>query len=449
MRRQGMSQSLGIAVIVVCPMGAAYAQPVRLRLLTHNVYGLEEAECEARGDAFGTIVAHADTPYDFVGLQEYYGTFDPLDFVCTPAPLSDAIWCTGRYDENDRFYRFRPRDDNTFDDLFDGGIAAFSLHSICEFYERRFTFQEEGALHGMVLARVPIPNSTVTLDVYVVHLHSAGDGCDPCCRKQEMEELRFFIAAHSARSGNPVIVMGDFNIGGPPSCCGNSGYEDILEALGNPEDLWLKLNTCGDELITHCGILQDCAVENQTCDCCACEGAPAPRMNACRARAPFDCEEPICSTMVAVSTCPDCPGSNAAWAGFTWDDSINDLADGQYRIDYIFHVMEPGLASSAFNLIAIEALVAQWIGETGYVSDHFGLEATIAITGTPAVWVDAQQTVRGSGTSCDPFAHVVDGVQNVPVGARVLVRSGFYPERITINKNVRIEAIGGKVTVGF
>jgi hypothetical protein len=50
-------------------------------------------------------------------------------------------------------------------------------------------------------------------------------------------------------SGSPVLVIGDFNIGGsnpsPSVCDGNCGYGDIMDVLRNPRDLWSEKNPPG------------------------------------------------------------------------------------------------------------------------------------------------------------------------------------------------------------
>jgi hypothetical protein len=85
------------------------------------------------------------------------------------------------------------------------------------------------------------------IDVYVTHLYSKGDGhnaCDQQCRYGQLQQLARGIHERSANSGNPVLVMGDFNIGGPnptaSQCNGNPGYGDIMDVLRNPRDIWLE-----------------------------------------------------------------------------------------------------------------------------------------------------------------------------------------------------------------
>jgi hypothetical protein len=66
---------------------------------------------------------------------------------------------------------------------------------------------------------------------------------------------------HSRTSRNPVLILGDFNIGGPPSGRGNPGYEDIVAILKSPDDLWTSARPRED------GYTFDCLVNNTASDC--------------------------------------------------------------------------------------------------------------------------------------------------------------------------------------
>jgi len=431
------------------------AQPLQaqVRMLTHNVFGLDEENCHQRAAGFGHIVAHATPAFDIVGLQEYY---DNLFGVCPDSGiLSDAIWCTGRYTNSDNYYRFYPE---AF--LRSGGIGIFSMGSICDFHSMEFTYQDTpDALQGTILARVLLPGTTVTVDVYVTHIHARfADDCDRCCRKGDLQELASFIATHSQRSGNPVIVMGDFNTGGPPTCCGNAGYDDIMEVLGSPRDVWYERNVCGIHR-PLCGNNPDCNDDSTTpCNHAWCNDIF------------FDGCFPVWSSPTCTGTlqCMDpaptfaCP--HPYWAGYTNDSCLNEMGDGQERIDFIFVMTNPAFTSSAFEVACLASQVVNWSAVIdplplcagcpdpppfiGHVSDHFGVEATIQILGESAVWVDDQATVQGTGTSCRPFTTVASGVSAVPAGNRVLVREGSYDETLTINRAMTVQAVGGMVTIG-
>jgi hypothetical protein len=339
------------------------------------------------------------------------------------------------------------------------------MGSIQEFRDLNWTYQSwPEALQGVILARVRIPNTPVTIDVYVLHLHAASDGCDRCCREEELQELVEFIEAHSPCSGNPVIVMGDFNIGGPPTCCGNQGYEDILTALRNPRDLWWEAHPCGQPPRLHCGDPGNpCDEPESACfpGECTIPLAPAPEVNYCHAADPFQCNQVTCSDAPAqcLPTCSNQPPAPfcAGWAGYTNDGCVNELSDSQDRIDFIFAITDPSLTSSPFTIDLVDARVADWTmtiqPDTGgaplHVSDHLGVEATIEIRGgTTFVWVDAAQTGQGNGTACNPYGTVAAGATAVPIGGRVLIRPGLYAEPLTIARACSLEAIGGMVRIG-
>ncbi len=304
----------------------------RLRLLTHNVYGLPGDLCEARAREFGWRVAHATPAYDIVALQEYYTATDLDLFTCDAGPLSESIWSTGRYRNSDNYYRFYPDLSNRPD----GGVGIFTLHPITTFDDWRWDNDNQSypeAPEGFVFARIRIPGANLSVDTYVVHLNS-GDEYDR--RRAQLQQLRRTIAERSRGSGNPVIVMGDFNIGGPPSGNGNLGHTEIQSILGYPKDLWM----------------------NQW-----------PRANGWT----YDC------TTNSILADPNC---NAG-----------------ARIDYILEVTDPALTSSPYTitlakradvgvvrwraererLTSLERFFADAAGGPPHVSDHFGVEATIEI----------------------------------------------------------------------
>lgn len=428
-------------------------EAVTLRLLTHNVFGKHERSCANRAAGFGYTVAHAAPAYDVVAVQEYYNITDANQFTCDSGWLSDAIWCTGRYTQSQNYWRFNPEAEVFPLSEFDGGQGIFTLGSICDFHEWEFSYQQAGALQGVVLSRIAIPGTTITLDVYNVHIHARfADDCDRCCRKQELEELAALIAQYSRSSGNPVIVMGDFNTGGPPSCCGNAGYDDIMAALGSPRDLWLEANTCTGSPTMLCGNVADCSDETESCNRNRCNTPNVsencweiwPDPNSCASH--LSCLNPP-----PAFNCP-----HPQWAGYSDDDCLNDLTDQQARIDFIFVLEAPGLSSSAFDVELVSSDVVNWTvantdGTMQHVSDHFGVEATIQVSGPASVWVDSEQSTGGNGTSCNPYSSLQTAVTAVPTGGRVLLRDGLYQGPThTIAKPCRLESIGGvAVIAGF
>jgi hypothetical protein len=64
-----------------------------------------------------------------------------------------------------------------------------------------------------------------------------------------------------ANEPESVLILGDLNIGGPPSGRGNPGYEDIVAILKSPDDLWTSARPRED------GYTFDCLVNNTASDC--------------------------------------------------------------------------------------------------------------------------------------------------------------------------------------
>jgi len=375
------------------------------------------------------------------------------DFIrCSEAHLGITITCAGRYLNPENSVLFKPTEGTP-----NGGLGLYTLGSICEFHERLWSFQDSAdPRQGVILARVALPNTTVTLDVYVLHTHSFGDGCDRCCHKQQLLELEDFIRTHSPRSGNPVIVMGDFNIGGPPACCGNPGYEDITSVLKTPRDLWWDANQCGDPVRLFCGDpIAECDHKRPAdCHTNECEGFDSPPMNNCFDLDPdsLGCGNVVCNSFPAPEECD-------GWGGYTRTGCQNQIDPPPFpeRIDYIFVLEDPAFSSSAFQVELVDASVVNWVVqllsqddfERFPVSDHLGVEATINIFGMSSVWVDAFQPAAGSGTSCDPFSSLEQAVEAVPPGDRILLRRGLYPERLVIEKPCRLESVAGVAIIGF
>jgi endonuclease/exonuclease/phosphatase family metal-dependent hydrolase len=305
----------------------------RLRLLTHNVYGLDGSLCAARAREFGWQVAHAQPAYDIVGVQEYYNATDADVFTCDSGPLSKSIWSTGRYRNPENYYRFYP--EMTWPKS-DGGVGIFTLHPITKFDDWRWDNDSqsfpEGA-EGFIFARIRIPNTGISVDTYVVHLNSGGDNYER--RRLQLWQLRRKIIELSRGSGNPVIVMGDFNIGGPPSNNGNLGYPEIRSVLGYPTDIWLEAWP------RYNGWTDDCTRNSF--------GG-----SGCRVGARID--------YVLVITDPALTSSPY----LVTVRKRSDVAVARWRVD-------------RDRLSDLEKAIADGMGGPPNVSDHFGLEATIEI----------------------------------------------------------------------
>ncbi len=222
-----------------------------LRLLTYNVYGVDQDNCETRATRFGEIVAATGTvtgrPFDIIGLQEYYEDhFFDFGTICNHNKLRDAARATGKYLNSDNTRFFRPIANNQHN----GGVGLMTLHKIVSFDDWQWSSDTQGwpkAAEGFAFARIEIPGRDLTLDVYVVHLNSGTE--NGAARTAQLAQLADRIRALSATSGNPVFVMGDFNIGGPLPVSnppGHPGYQEIIDVLGNPRDLWFSANFLAD-----------------------------------------------------------------------------------------------------------------------------------------------------------------------------------------------------------
>jgi endonuclease/exonuclease/phosphatase family metal-dependent hydrolase len=322
-----------------------------LRLLTYNVYGFDDDlclggpclsgsnQCEIRQTALGEAIANATPPYDVVGVQEHYDVLDFGTWTCDAKHLTNAVLSTNQFP-----YRLlhQPNGESvvgipsgSFTEV-DGGIGIFSRHVIAEkgSWEWPWTpWVFESPTQGFIFARIRVPgvSDNVTVDVYVLHTYGNKE-CNEACHAAELEMLAEKIHERSATSGNPVIVMGDFNIDGPPAeldaedTISGLQYETVIrEKLRSPTDLWLE-NHPGDFGFTK------------------------------------RCNKAI----------PNC-----------WYFNYNE-ADPTRRIDYIFVATDPYLTNSPYEVIvrnrddvATRAVVAPAYGI--HVSDHVGLEATIEI----------------------------------------------------------------------
>lgn len=291
-----------------------------LRLLTHNIFGTRDDSCELRARTLGRHIAHASPAYDIVGVQEYYD--NPI--ACDSAVFSNAIWSTNRYQAHDNYYRFYP-DTDLWEPNADGGIGIFTAHPIREFDYWEWDGNKPGlkrlnADEGFVFSRVEIPGTGLSVDVYVVHLWSDMDGDRREDRREQLHKVAAKISLLSRDSGNPVLVMGDFNIGGPPTFHGHKGYDDIMRAFRTPRDVWHEFHRTG------AGYTVDC-IENAT---------------------------------------------------KSEDDASCDY---QERLDYILVMTSRNFTRHPYDVVIKDArVVRQHLpspGQRYFVSDHYGVEATL------------------------------------------------------------------------
>jgi len=220
-----------------------------IRVLAMNVYGQKEEwgddYCEDRLKKTGEIIADAMSSYAIVGLNEVHP--DYVKITCDGDALVEGIQKNGEYGSG----KHRWGHPETEWHSYDGGLALFSTSQFdWEPYNEhvhKYSFDPVFRTPtGFIFSQIQITDD-VAIDVYITHLHSKSNWpgeCDRNCRYQELEELAKGIHDRSELSGNPVLVMGDFNIVGPnpaPSNCnGNCGYGDIMDVLRNPRDLWME-----------------------------------------------------------------------------------------------------------------------------------------------------------------------------------------------------------------
>jgi hypothetical protein len=234
--------------------------------MTMNVFGQNsgkdgdsETRCEARLKFIGEKLANQRPLFDIIGLTEVHP--DYVGMTCDGEKLVDGLRMNGEYTKN----KARWGHPETSALYYDGGTSIFSTSEFewkpyDDHVERYSPKYRTRTAHGFVFARIPLvreitrPDGRLAkdhragmVDVYVTHLYSKGKGstsCDQQCRYKQLQQLARGIHERSANSGNPVLVMGDFNIGGPnptaESCEGNPGYGDIMDVLRNPRDIWLE-----------------------------------------------------------------------------------------------------------------------------------------------------------------------------------------------------------------
>ena len=224
-------------------------------LLTHNVLGLPTehdyltgwTDCQLRGPAIGDWLANINPAYTVASLQELYPDRPFGDHLtCDPYHLLNSARATGRYAARNNVTLFHPRAATATGGTGTLGLVPFNTWSGEPWAGNYNGLLGQGSKQGFVFSRIPVPNSNIVLDVYNVHIYSRGtDHCDQRCQRGELEQLSHRIHQLSANSGNPVIIMGDFNIGGPPATPTEgdgwgASYNDIKDALLDPQDLWFS-----------------------------------------------------------------------------------------------------------------------------------------------------------------------------------------------------------------
>lgn len=303
-----------------------------IRVLVQNIYGRKEADCETRFKAIAKEILAASPPYDIVALNELW---KPLWidkwYACDSSVLKKALEKDPDFAAKNHSVTELPRASDAYEVA--GGLAVFSRGLMTDAYENKFVNSSPIPLSGYVMTRIEVAKG-VEIDLWTTHLEAGSDGCDDNCRWEQATDFGSDVSAFSGypekgKKGHPVLIVGDFNTGGPmtatekPPYKGNAGYANIMDALYNPRDLWLELNGAG--------------------------------------------------------------GTD----GYTYDCPNNSIVKCKYRerIDYILLPEHKKVLadSSEHYLLPVKIDVVRWkTAGGGNVSDHFGLDATLEVRERPA-----------------------------------------------------------------
>lgn len=207
-------------------------------LLPHGLVGTpnSEEDNEQRGDE---IVRRAGA-FDIVGLQEVFDAW-----------FADDVFDRVRDGARSAGFETHEGPGDAFAEissglllLVDGQLSSQSDTT------REFVFQEEGpgieawAQKGASLTTVhlgPDPNDYV----YVVNTHLSAPQGSAADRAGQLQEIREFVDSHTDPR-HPVIFMGDFNVRAR-----SSEYAQMLNILGNPEDVFAGINPFTSDSTTN------------------------------------------------------------------------------------------------------------------------------------------------------------------------------------------------------
>lgn len=241
-----------------------------VRFLHLNVYGRDKKECIERFKEIAKRIHAAKPAYDIITLNEHWNTIKFKGLACDGQLLTNLITSTGVYRDSDKAVRsltHLPRSESS-DWLIaaNGGNSIFTKHSIIYDYSSVFVNSGRMPLMGSSLVRVKIDNQ-LTIDMWLTHLEANVDGCfdEDDCRLEQLDSVAanidiFSSPSEGRKTTNPVLLVGDFNIGGPRNNYerlkhlnnpqnpefkykGNPGYEWIMEYFKeDTRDLWLEAN---------------------------------------------------------------------------------------------------------------------------------------------------------------------------------------------------------------
>jgi hypothetical protein len=308
------------------------------RILHLNIYGREKAGCKERFRSQAEHILSAMPRYDIITLNEHWRSSiaELVGHSCDGNVLSDAILADPRYRSEKGRSRSRlsyPKG-HWYKLHVNGGDSIITSERIADFKSFVFGRTNNAQIGGYSLARVEFMPG-VALDTWFTHLEARSDDCNEACLQSQMRNIADSVARHSSQSGNPVIVTGDFNMGGPPGLAmleaheldaetfpyvGNEGYDFWMSYFKNPRDLWIESLRTRNDRVT--------------------EGATAePRKN------------PL----------------------------IGEHGLGE-RIDFMFVPRNRAYVNSSLKLRLKSMDVVRWETPRGVpVSDHYGLDATIEI----------------------------------------------------------------------
>jgi endonuclease/exonuclease/phosphatase family metal-dependent hydrolase len=310
-----------------------------IRVLHHNIYGRDKAHCKDRYRALADHVLQANPPYDIVSLNEHWNSTlgDAVGETCDSDVLKDALHADGRYADDGSIDRSRMSYPNASLLQLGGGNSLVTNRRITHFEAHTFDNSNRFPVAGYMRSEIEIAPG-ISVDFWTTHLESGSDGCGEKCHERELAQLAKSLALHASGNpytlgGNPVLIAGDFNIGGPDSIDalaqhdadprdhpfeGNPGYDFIRNYLSGPRDLWLEAH-------------------------------------------------------------PQMRDSNDA---YTYDIGTNPLAydSGRERIDYLLAPTDPRFVRSELTVRVKSMEIVRWKTADGTpVSDHYGLDATLEI----------------------------------------------------------------------
>ena len=304
----------------------------KVRILTLNVYGKKKRNCRDRLRAIGEKVLAAKPAYDVVSFNEHYDPLVKLWLSCDGNILTREMLRDGRYDDQEEIIRYHQQYPKGNIYQVNGGNSLFTLHDIKKFDYWKFHNHRKFLANGFMMNRIKVMDN-LSIDVWTAHMESkVRDKCSDKCRIKQFKQIINKI--EKLKTNNPVILLGDFNIGGPVNneerekhledalhfpYKGNVGYEKMLTYMQKPIDAWLFANP------------DKHSSESYT----------------------FDCYQ---------------------------NRTTYRFCDDRERIDYIF-VPKSYRYQSDEHIVEVEdSKIVRWKTEDGVdVSDHYGVEATLNI----------------------------------------------------------------------